>query len=120
MRYFGESPKTTPPSVFFPVFVRFIRSYKEAEQENEARKKQEEVMREKQLAQEAKKLDAKVGGTESRGLEKTGQRIRRGWSERKGRRDGKLEPRPPRGPGAGIQWDGERGFGRGFPGEALG
>ncbi|KAF3826263.1 hypothetical protein GH733_006377 [Mirounga leonina] len=59
VRYFGESPKTTPPSVFFPVFVRFIRSYKEAEQENEARKKQEEVMREKQLAQEAKKLDAK-------------------------------------------------------------
>ncbi|XP_077026936.1 formin-like protein 3 isoform X3 [Tamandua tetradactyla] len=60
VRYFGESPKTTPPSVFFPVFVRFIRSYKEAEQENEARKKQEEVMREKQLAQEAKKLDAKA------------------------------------------------------------
>nr|XP_025856052.1 formin-like protein 3 isoform X5 [Vulpes vulpes] len=60
VRYFGESPKTTPPSVFFPVFVRFIRSYKEAEQENEARKRQEEVMREKQLAQEAKKLDAKT------------------------------------------------------------
>ncbi|XP_036108782.1 formin-like protein 3 isoform X1 [Molossus molossus] len=60
VRYFGESPKTTPPSVFFPVFVRFIRSYKEAEQENETRKKQEEVMREKQLAQEAKKLDAKT------------------------------------------------------------
>ncbi|XP_030740601.1 formin-like protein 3 [Echinops telfairi] len=59
VRYFGESPKTTPPSVFFPVFARFIRSYKEAEQENEARKKQEEVLREKQLAQEAKKLDAK-------------------------------------------------------------
>ncbi|XP_072510716.1 formin-like protein 3 isoform X2 [Notamacropus eugenii] len=60
VRYFGESPKTTPPSVFFPVFVRFIHSYKEAEQENEARKKQEEVMREKLLAQEAKKLDAKT------------------------------------------------------------
>uniref|UniRef100_A0A672KFJ4 Formin-like protein 3 n=1 Tax=Sinocyclocheilus grahami TaxID=75366 RepID=A0A672KFJ4_SINGR len=26
--YFGESPKTTPPSVFFPVFVRFIKAYK--------------------------------------------------------------------------------------------
>lgn len=47
-------------------------------------------MREKQLAQEAKKLDAKVGGTKSSGLEETGQRIRRGWSKRKG--DGKLEP----------------------------
>ncbi|XP_068266491.1 formin-like protein 3 isoform X3 [Nyctibius grandis] len=57
VRYFGESPKTTPPSVFFPVFVRFIRSYKDAEQENELRKKQEEVMREKLLAQEAKKQE---------------------------------------------------------------
>uniref|UniRef100_A0A7M4E0J1 Formin like 3 n=1 Tax=Crocodylus porosus TaxID=8502 RepID=A0A7M4E0J1_CROPO len=28
VRYFGESPKTMPPSVFFPIFVRFIRSYK--------------------------------------------------------------------------------------------
>uniref|UniRef100_A0A7M4FRN4 Formin like 3 n=1 Tax=Crocodylus porosus TaxID=8502 RepID=A0A7M4FRN4_CROPO len=57
VRYFGESPKTMPPSVFFPIFVRFIRSYKDAEQENELRKKQEEVMREKMLAQEAKKLE---------------------------------------------------------------
>ncbi|XP_074709990.1 formin-like protein 3 isoform X7 [Strix uralensis] len=57
VRYFGESPKTTPPSVFFPVFARFIRSYKDAEQENETRKKQEEVMREKLLAQEAKKQE---------------------------------------------------------------
>ncbi|XP_043388644.1 formin-like protein 3 isoform X6 [Chelonia mydas] len=57
VRYFGESPKTMPPSVFFPVFVRFIRSYKDAEQENEQRKKQEEVLREKMLAQEAKKLE---------------------------------------------------------------
>uniref|UniRef100_A0A4W4HNU4 Formin-like 3 n=1 Tax=Electrophorus electricus TaxID=8005 RepID=A0A4W4HNU4_ELEEL len=29
--YFGESPKTTPPSVFFPVFVRFIKAYKVCE-----------------------------------------------------------------------------------------
>uniref|UniRef100_A0A8V1A2Z0 Formin-like protein 3 n=1 Tax=Gallus gallus TaxID=9031 RepID=A0A8V1A2Z0_CHICK len=43
VRYFGESPKTTPPS--------------DAEQENETRKKQEEVMREKLLAQEAKKQE---------------------------------------------------------------
>lgn len=47
-------------------------------------------MREKQLAQEAKKLDAKVGGTKSRGLEETGQRIRTGWSKWRG--DGELEP----------------------------
>ncbi|XP_072105889.1 formin-like protein 3 isoform X3 [Mobula birostris] len=54
VEYFGENPKTTPPSVFFPVFVRFVTSYKEAEQENELRKKQEQALREKMLAQEAK------------------------------------------------------------------
>uniref|UniRef100_A0A673KSN9 Formin-like protein 3 n=1 Tax=Sinocyclocheilus rhinocerous TaxID=307959 RepID=A0A673KSN9_9TELE len=57
--YFGESPKTTPPSVFFPVFVRFIKAYKEAVEGNEQRKKQEEAMREKLLAQEAKQRDPK-------------------------------------------------------------
>ncbi|KAL7991233.1 hypothetical protein Chor_014970 [Crotalus horridus] len=57
VRYFGESPKTTPPSVFFPVFARFIRSYKDAEQENELRKKQEQAQREQALAQEAKRLE---------------------------------------------------------------
>uniref|UniRef100_A0A4W3IYD2 Formin-like 3 n=1 Tax=Callorhinchus milii TaxID=7868 RepID=A0A4W3IYD2_CALMI len=51
--YFGENPKTTPPSVFFPVFVRFVKSYREAEQENEQRKKQEQALREKMLAQES-------------------------------------------------------------------
>uniref|UniRef100_A0A668AK89 FH2 domain-containing protein n=1 Tax=Myripristis murdjan TaxID=586833 RepID=A0A668AK89_9TELE len=39
VEYFGENPKTTPPSMFFPVFVRFIKAYKQAEQENEQRKK---------------------------------------------------------------------------------
>uniref|UniRef100_A0A673MQF4 Formin-like protein 3 n=1 Tax=Sinocyclocheilus rhinocerous TaxID=307959 RepID=A0A673MQF4_9TELE len=57
--YLGESPKTTPPSVFFPVFVRFIKAYKEAVEENEQKKKQEEAMREKLLAQEAKQHDPK-------------------------------------------------------------
>lgn len=28
MEYFGENPKSTPPSVFFPVFARFIKAYK--------------------------------------------------------------------------------------------
>uniref|UniRef100_A0A8C7FGE6 Formin like 1 n=1 Tax=Oncorhynchus kisutch TaxID=8019 RepID=A0A8C7FGE6_ONCKI len=41
VEYFGENPKTTPPSMFFPVFVRFIKAYKQAEQENEQRKKQD-------------------------------------------------------------------------------
>uniref|UniRef100_A0A4W5QAM2 Formin like 1 n=1 Tax=Hucho hucho TaxID=62062 RepID=A0A4W5QAM2_9TELE len=29
VEYFGENPKTTPPSMFFPVFVRFIKAYKQ-------------------------------------------------------------------------------------------
>ncbi|KAK6329308.1 hypothetical protein J4Q44_G00012860 [Coregonus suidteri] len=41
VEYFGEYPKTTPPSMFFPIFVRFIKAYKQAEQENEQRKKQD-------------------------------------------------------------------------------
>ncbi|KAF7665194.1 hypothetical protein LDENG_00149920 [Lucifuga dentata] len=40
VEYFGENSKTTPPSMFFPVFIRFIKAYKQAEQENEQRKKQ--------------------------------------------------------------------------------
>ncbi|KAK7123411.1 hypothetical protein R3I93_021740 [Phoxinus phoxinus] len=39
VEYFGENPKSTPPSMFFPVFARFIKAYKLAEQENEQRKK---------------------------------------------------------------------------------
>ncbi|MBN3317800.1 FMNL3 protein, partial [Atractosteus spatula] len=60
VQYFGENAKTTPPSAFFPVFVRFVRAYKEAEQDNELRKKQEAAMREKLLAQEAKQQDQKA------------------------------------------------------------
>ncbi|KAH0621394.1 hypothetical protein JD844_022644 [Phrynosoma platyrhinos] len=53
VKYFGENPKTTPPSVFFPVFVRFVKAYKQAEEENELRKKQELALMEKLLEQEA-------------------------------------------------------------------
>jgi len=28
VEYFGENPKTTQPSAFFPTFVRFIKAYK--------------------------------------------------------------------------------------------
>lgn len=28
VEYFGENPKTSPPTTFFPMFVRFIRAYK--------------------------------------------------------------------------------------------
>ncbi|XP_018620217.2 formin-like protein 1 isoform X1 [Scleropages formosus] len=41
VEYFGENPKTTPPSMFFPIFVRFIKAYKQAEQQNEQRRKEE-------------------------------------------------------------------------------
>ncbi|XP_041087295.1 formin-like protein 1 [Polyodon spathula] len=41
VEYFGENPKTTPPSVFFPVIVRFIKAYKQAEVDIDLRKKQE-------------------------------------------------------------------------------
>eukprot|EP00062_Callorhinchus_milii_P005752 gi/632945549/ref/XP_007888122.1/ PREDICTED: formin-like protein 2 isoform X2 [Callorhinchus milii] len=53
VKYFGENVKTAPPSVFFPVIVRFVKSYKQAEQDNEMRKKQEQAMMEKLLEQEA-------------------------------------------------------------------
>ncbi|KAG2459421.1 FMNL3 protein, partial [Polypterus senegalus] len=53
VKYFGENPKTTPPSVFFPVFVRFVKAYRQAEEDNEQRKKQEQALMEKLLEQEA-------------------------------------------------------------------
>ncbi|XP_019714625.1 formin-like protein 2 [Hippocampus comes] len=28
VKFYGESSKTTPPSVFFPVFVRFVKAYR--------------------------------------------------------------------------------------------
>ncbi|KAK1794816.1 hypothetical protein P4O66_010028, partial [Electrophorus voltai] len=39
VEYFGDDPKTTPPAMFFPIFIRFIKAYKLAEQENEQRKR---------------------------------------------------------------------------------
>ncbi|KAJ4918914.1 hypothetical protein JOQ06_003373 [Pogonophryne albipinna] len=37
VKFFGESSKTMPPSVFFPIFVRFIKAYRLAEEENDQR-----------------------------------------------------------------------------------
>nr|XP_009295890.3 LOW QUALITY PROTEIN: formin-like protein 1 [Danio rerio] len=39
VEYFGENPKSTPPSAFFPVFTRFIKAYKLCEQEIDQRRK---------------------------------------------------------------------------------
>ncbi|XP_054614628.1 formin-like protein 1 [Dunckerocampus dactyliophorus] len=41
VEYFGENPKTTQPATFFPLFSRFIKAYKKAEQEIHQKKKAE-------------------------------------------------------------------------------
>uniref|UniRef100_A0A8C8H422 Formin-like protein 1 n=1 Tax=Oncorhynchus tshawytscha TaxID=74940 RepID=A0A8C8H422_ONCTS len=41
VEYFGENPKTTQPSMFFPPFVRFMKAYKQAEKDNEQKKRLE-------------------------------------------------------------------------------
>ncbi|XP_048783008.1 formin-like protein 1 isoform X2 [Lagopus muta] len=46
VEYFGENPKTSPPTTFFPMFMRFIRAYKKAEQDIELWKKQEAAAKE--------------------------------------------------------------------------
>lgn len=53
VKFFGENSKTTPPSVFFPVFVRFVKAYRQAEEDNEQKKRQEQLLMEKLLEQEA-------------------------------------------------------------------
>ncbi|XP_065820360.1 formin-like protein 1 [Labrus bergylta] len=46
VEYFGENPKTTQPSMFFPLFVRLIRAYKAALQDIEQKKKMERESKE--------------------------------------------------------------------------
>uniref|UniRef100_A0A671QZ98 Formin-like protein 2 n=1 Tax=Sinocyclocheilus anshuiensis TaxID=1608454 RepID=A0A671QZ98_9TELE len=53
VKFFGENSKTTPPSMFFPVFVRFVKAYRQAEEDNEQRKRQEQMMMEKLIEQES-------------------------------------------------------------------
>ncbi|XP_075703072.1 formin-like protein 1 [Rhinoderma darwinii] len=50
--YFGENSKTTAPPAFFPIFVRFERAYKQAEQDLETWKKQEAASDEKMQSPE--------------------------------------------------------------------
>lgn len=57
VEYYGENPKTTQPSMFFPIFVRFIKAYKQAEQDNEQKKKQE-IAAEEQATPSPKKKDS--------------------------------------------------------------
>uniref|UniRef100_A0A8C4QD72 Formin-like 1a n=1 Tax=Eptatretus burgeri TaxID=7764 RepID=A0A8C4QD72_EPTBU len=55
--FFGENPKTTMPSTFFPHFGRFVVAYKKAEQSIEAQKKQEQAAQQK---------EKEVGGNEGK------------------------------------------------------
>ncbi|XP_061448168.1 formin-like protein 1 isoform X2 [Rhineura floridana] len=41
VEYFGENPKTTPPTMFFPTFVRFVKAHKKAEEDIQLWRKQE-------------------------------------------------------------------------------
>lgn len=43
VEYFGENPKTTQPSMFFPTFARLIKAYKAAQQQIEQKKKMERM-----------------------------------------------------------------------------
>ncbi|XP_009948085.1 PREDICTED: formin-like protein 1, partial [Leptosomus discolor] len=52
VEYFGENPKTSPPTTFFPMFMRFIRAYKKAEQDIELWKKQEAAAKEAESSSE--------------------------------------------------------------------
>uniref|UniRef100_A0A4W3HRQ2 Formin like 1 n=1 Tax=Callorhinchus milii TaxID=7868 RepID=A0A4W3HRQ2_CALMI len=41
VEYFGENVKTTQPSTFFQLFTRFIKAYKQTEQDNQNRQREE-------------------------------------------------------------------------------
>ncbi|CAM9108527.1 unnamed protein product, partial [Lampetra planeri] len=59
VKFFGESSKTMPPSVFFPIFVRFIKAYRLAEEENEQRRRQEQMLLEKLEQEEQQEEETK-------------------------------------------------------------
>ncbi|KAK5855915.1 hypothetical protein PBY51_007548 [Eleginops maclovinus] len=50
VEYFGENPKTTQPSMFFPMFGRLIKAYKIAQQEIERKKKMESESSEEKVS----------------------------------------------------------------------
>uniref|UniRef100_UPI00358F7C6A formin-like protein 2 n=2 Tax=Myxine glutinosa TaxID=7769 RepID=UPI00358F7C6A len=47
VEFFGETPKTLPPSAFFPLFVRFFAAYKKAEKDNKCLLEQEAKLEQK-------------------------------------------------------------------------
>ncbi|XP_060889087.1 formin-like protein 2 [Labrus mixtus] len=67
VKFFGESSKTMPPSVFFPIFVRFIKAYRAAEEENEQRRRQEQMLLEKLEQEEQQEEEAETKSPSHRG-----------------------------------------------------
>ncbi|PWA17710.1 hypothetical protein CCH79_00008242 [Gambusia affinis] len=63
VEYFGENPKTMQPSMFFPLFGRFIKAYKIAQQDIELKKKIEKESSEEKEAPSPNKPAAQKGPT---------------------------------------------------------
>ncbi|XP_074482862.1 formin-like protein 2 isoform X4 [Sebastes fasciatus] len=74
VKFFGESSKTMPPSVFFPIFVRFIKAYRLAEDENEQRRRQEQMLLEK-LEQEEQQEEEETKSPSHRGGKRPQQEL---------------------------------------------
>ncbi|CAH1396204.1 unnamed protein product [Nezara viridula] len=63
--YFGECPRTTDPTTFFSFFVRFVKSFKVAEKENDEWRRQEEVAKGTEAAKRRRQLseaESQCGG----------------------------------------------------------
>ncbi|XP_042360198.1 LOW QUALITY PROTEIN: formin-like protein 1 [Plectropomus leopardus] len=61
VEYFGENPKTTQPSMFFPMFGRLIKAYKTAQQEIEQKKKMESESVEEKVSSPPNKAGVQKG-----------------------------------------------------------
>ncbi|KAG7243532.1 hypothetical protein INR49_011088 [Caranx melampygus] len=60
VEYFGENPKTTQPSMFFPMFGRFIKAYKAAQEDLQQKKKKESESVEKESSSPNKAGSQKI------------------------------------------------------------
>uniref|UniRef100_A0A8C9YN62 Formin like 1 n=1 Tax=Sander lucioperca TaxID=283035 RepID=A0A8C9YN62_SANLU len=61
VEYFGENPKTTQPSMFFPMFGRLIKAYKTAQQEIQQKKKMESQSSEEKVSSSPDKAGVQKG-----------------------------------------------------------
>uniref|UniRef100_A0A8C6VZW4 Formin-like 1 n=1 Tax=Nothobranchius furzeri TaxID=105023 RepID=A0A8C6VZW4_NOTFU len=62
VEYFGEDPKTTPPSMFFPVFLRFIKAYKVRSQTSELAEQENKQVEKQGLTSEGPSSPTKRSG----------------------------------------------------------